>query len=122
MNQIISKELLSAVLGQEIYDDIVYASDDIRSNFLDGNDFVYTTKSTKFTCHRINIHELAHKCKEWANSIGYKMESGTNCLIGYSASTCRSMTDDGWTVFQSDTEYEAVFQACQWILDNKDKS
>ena len=114
----ISKELLSEVLGVEVNIFDVDKKNDLVFEYK--NDGTYGDTDIKinkdFIGTYINIYELAHKCKEWANSIGYKMESGTNCLIGYSASTCRSMTDDGWTVFQSDTEPEAIFKACEWIL------
>lgn len=72
----------------------------------------------------INIYELAHQCKEWASSNGYALYTGKN--------------DDIWLVvteetfigkptgklivlpeFTADTEPEAIFEACEWILRQK---
>jgi hypothetical protein len=109
----ISKELLSEVLGIK-YDFVQNSYEGI--NFLNyGN---YSEKG-----EHINIHELAHKCKEWANEKEYALYSGKN--------------DDIWIIateeyflgrpqgklearpeFTSDTEPEAIFKACQWMLDN----
>lgn len=71
-----------------------------------------------------NIYELAYKCKEWAYSRGYTLQiiwmSRTKDKIWYEV--------DVWTiepmlnkkrVSEEETEPEAIFQACQWILDNK---
>lgn len=71
-------------------------------------------------------HSLANKCKEWAFSKGYIVSSGLTPVLG--------VNKDGWAeVFSSSTpldgklhtfkqlsEIEAVFKACEWILENKD--
>jgi hypothetical protein len=75
----------------------------------------------------INIHELAHKCKEWAKSLDYRILSGyDDCddmetwtvLINHRYGEGGCSCDD---FFEAETESEAIFQACQWILDNKGK-
>lgn len=74
----------------------------------------------------INIYEFAFKCKEWAFSKGYIISSGLTPVLG--------VNKDGWAeVFSSSTpldgklhtfkqlsEPEAVFKACEWILEYKE--
>lgn len=63
----------------------------------------------------INIHELAHKCKEWArlthniDLITLRLKEGWLCCDWYDKHTNLSSN--------CNTEPEAIFQACQWILD-----
>jgi hypothetical protein len=66
---------------------------------------------------RINIYELAHKCKEWA----FKHH---NIILWSGLNTCHYHTPIIEKSFTKDTEAEAIFKACQWIqwiYDNKDK-
>ena len=75
-----------------------------------------------YTPYNINIYELAHKCKLWALGKGYSFLSGKDdiyekgkdfvCSIG---STSLLIKD-----FYAKTEIEAIFKACQWILNNKE--
>lgn len=59
-----------------------------------------------------NIYEFAHKCKEWAASLGFNVSSN---LV-----TTMITSDKHRELFQADTEPEAIFKACQWILkENK---
>lgn len=75
---------------------------------------------------KINLHELQHKMKEWALKQGYELQSRLmsndhigigNCLV------IRAEPDpeEIQKIFNSDSEQQSVFDACQWILDNKDK-
>lgn len=108
----ISKELLSAVLGYKVEAIVDSPSRGgihcIRLNHR------HTT---------INIHELAHKCKEWARKeydivIGY----GKHIDIMLFSKGASILTDTALYGHRgSDSEPEAVFKACQWVLDNKDK-
>lgn len=98
-----SKELLSEVLNLKRIDNIY-----IEDNLL------YFCELNK----PINIYELAHKCKEWAWDNGWIVKSGTtksgfDCEVwGY--------TFDKRKRLDGESEPEAIFKACQWILDNKD--
>lgn len=112
----ISKELLNEVLGYE-------------ASYIQ----MVGTKLC-FSCHikggsNINIYELANKCKEWAMQTPYivdqlainidriclpnKFKTRYWCvwLLRY-----RKVSEE----FYADTEPEAIFKACQWILDNKE--
>ncbi|MEA3280219.1 MAG: hypothetical protein U9Q38_06440, partial [Thermodesulfobacteriota bacterium] len=70
----------------------------------------------------INIHELAHKCKEWAYSDGIMLQS-------YLYNDKARCDIEKFGVFEhefqvADTEPESIFKACEWILEQlkqKDK-
>ena len=113
----ISKELLSEVLGKEV------------TNIQKG----CTENELKITAYfgdarqsfHINIYELAHKCKECVISKGYDVLSGGleaglySCYIDYSDKRYTLQMNPLHYEF-ADTEPEAIFKACQWILDNKE--
>ena len=105
----ISKELLSEVLG--------YKVELVKSN---NGTTLYFNKYENGDY--INIHELAHKCKEWAVLKGYEIETklyaiGTEIYSSANISYGRNMGKYIDTI--TTTEPEAIFKACQWILDNK---
>lgn len=111
----VSKRLLSEVLGEE------YS----LNKFPDGYSINYKTTLvlSKYSgVEFINIYELAHKCKEWIKSTSHYE------LVIYDSNvyltTCGLGGEGGFYYdykFIADTEPEAVFAACQWVLDNKDK-
>ena len=106
----ISKELLSEVLNQ-IIESVHKPKDSNKIN--------YTVSFGGYWS--INIYELAHMCKEWA-------EKQTHYeFVVYAGDVY--LTDQGLggeggfyceELFEADTEPEAIFKACQWILDNKE--
>ncbi len=135
MENIITKELLSKVLKIEII------SCQMKQKNIIGYEYNKVSKnqwSSKTFCNRsINIYELANKCKEWAfefrfdnkptNNRYYRQRSGYEDKfnvekqkrekLGYMTLTfgCLGHTK----TFYADTEPEAIFKACQWILENK---
>lgn len=110
----ISKELLCKVLELKKIDEI-YQEDNL----------LYFCESNK----GINIYELAHKCKEWAVSKRYSLYSGYDKLINkYGVYVNLLLLGDdestigGWDTeiyFIANTEPEAIFKACQYIMENK---
>ena len=69
---------------------------------------------------KINIYELAHKCKEWAFSKGYEV----NCqrTLGYENWVVEVVSEEEYVEFIKDdvpTEPEAIFAACEWVLENQ---
>jgi len=107
----ISKELLSEVLGENIRG----VKDKQPSERM-----LYFRVQSGVT-RQINIHELAHKCKEWA----YK-SYGLSIWSGYSFDdecfTCEVYEDgqtSSETYWAANTEPEAFFKACEWILEQK---
>ena len=73
---------------------------------------------------KINIYELAHKCKEWAYHTGHLLSVHMrgdlikNTDKHFYVAKCgiaRATTGYG------DTEPEAIFKACEWILKQKEE-
>ena len=103
----ISKELLSDVLGYDADPSLVI---EVRG------DGIYSPG--------INIYELAHKCKEWVAKrdlvlVSYVREKRNSKLKGFA----RIENHQGLEITEEyceNIEPEAIFKACQWILDNKE--
>lgn len=114
----ISKELLSEVLGRYV---VEFKNESwLKSN----NTIVYTLKDEESEDF-INIYELANKCKEWALSKDYylRAEQGINYYDNLQWTCFLNINmDDGaeYIDYWNSTEPEAIFKACQWILDNKE--
>lgn len=106
-----SKELLSEVLSCEGRIQIIH-------HMVKGQTTLYYAEHISCASFQreINIYELAHKCKEWAN-----VTKGVYLSSGYDE------MDKKWEAmmmkftFVADTEPEAIFKACEYILKNKDK-
>ena len=69
-----------------------------------------------------NIYELAHKCKEWAYIQGYVLFSKIRLNSSYASCYFDIMgihdyEDDFHNDFRAETEPDAIFKACEWILD-----
>ena len=104
----ISKELLSKVFNEKVLSYNVINKTEIIVQFVEHDEV-------------INVHELAHKCKEWANLKGYGIS--THILIkqklcdiyphNYSTGS-----DDTIAQFEAETEHESIFKACEWIMEN----
>ena len=69
----------------------------------------------------INIYELAHKCKEWAFKQGYELFSRIlsndnqpfgNCVVY----RVEADLEESLHIVNDNTEQEAIFKACEWIL------
>ena len=113
----ISKELLNKVLNIEI---VSYQMKQKNILAYEYNKVSKNQWSGKTFCNRsINTYELAHKCKEWALKHHYKVISKPDNVPGlWEAYVNLSLTSKHGEV--ADTEPEAIFKACQWIL-TKDK-
>ena len=73
-----------------------------------------------------NIYELAHKCKEWAYSQGYilfsKIRLNSSLASCYFDTMGKHDYEDGYhNDFRAETEPEAIFKACEWILTKDSK-
>ena len=118
----ISKKLLSEVLKHNILDIEVeenliwYKSPTI----INGNS---TNKELN-----INIYELAHKCKEWAYTNGYILvtwnenphfyDSEWQCQIFKLGNITATKRLTEHFLYWLNSEPEAIFKACEWILAN----
>ena len=102
----ISKELLSEVLNNK---KILLSKNDL---LIEDNVLLFDNKCNYLV--NINLYELAHKCKEWAKQKEYWSISGYDegyfCML-------HDMPDNRF--FYAETELEAIFKACEWILKNK---
>lgn len=73
----------------------------------------------------INIYELAHKCKEWAVLQDYYIEHGYESIQeSFGAYCILRIYFDGDMIFNNfsgaedyQKEPEAIFKACEWILE-----
>ena len=106
----ISKELLSEVLGEQYY---------IRNNKVLK---IWIESDTQFS-EEVNLHKLAHKCKEWANSKEYILYSAKMFSDNEFAYSCfiPDSIIDGTKRWYSDTEPQCIFNACEWVLKQKEK-
>ena len=133
----ISKELLGKILccTNINYDFIV---DNPRIAEYDKTTLVYTKAIDKQRGEDryISIYELAYKCKELAEHNGWFLYPCRNFESTFKKFGCSIMkpyykagkfsllsSADGYDErdYLADTEIQAVFNSCQWILDNKDK-
>jgi hypothetical protein len=116
----ISKELLSEVLGY-----VPFKVSRIKSVNGVGEKTLIIENNDGTVRAYWNIYELAHKCKEWASGYGYLI--GTSFYTGDSINPKESICYiQGWFgnwlniyVSEANTETEAIFNACQWLLDSK---
>lgn len=118
MNDIISTKLLNEVLNLNVYG-FKIKDNIIKIDHEDGMP-VMNNKN-------INIYELAHKCKEWAwknNRVLQSQFSNSNeGLVGYCCiSNLNNLNENNICDHYAATEPEAIFAACQWILENKEST
>ena len=103
----ISKELLSNVLEEKVIGIILFANEyELENNIF---------KSLP------SIYELAYMCKEWAIKYsGWTLQSYTNAR---GSGICRIKVGDGQEINKliASSESEAIFKACEWILDKDSK-
>ena len=121
----ISKELLSEVLDLPVKGNIwLSKSDNVHfdtdSTHSCCSSYDHITRKTTFPHKAVNIYELAHKCKEWANKNYFQISSSTQ-IAGSSYAKVYKPSDNGWEekMFFEDAETEAIFKACEHILENK---
>lgn len=112
----ISNQLLSEVLGYEIYKVSLLNKDGVHIN-ITGNTEKYTPNTTQH-----NIFELAHKCKDWAHNNNYILiityfGAGKTKVDLSHRNLLPKIRIDNWET--SSTEPEAIFKACEWILQNR---
>lgn len=122
MENLITKELLSEVMGyplsNNIYEYGITRVIGLNEWSLD-LEFGYQGLESSHGRY-INVYQLSNKCKEWVNkqsseNLGYAIKTvhyGNNVVGGF-VGIKDSYIDD------CKTEYELVFKLCQWILENK---
>jgi len=103
----ISKELLSEVFGWKIK----FVNPRINDNEISFIDYNGNTDS-------FNVYYVAHKCKEWALEQGF--ETRVTFDKNYKGIWIKKRFGFAEESFMANTEPEAIFKACQWVLDNKE--
>ena len=118
MNYLPSKELLTEILKENVKEVYEIGS---NPNFKD-NTLLFNLNGCGELCN-INIYELAQKCKEWAYKQGYVILSGHSAYgIGAFFCSCKGWLSENYDKrieINHNTEPEAIFVACQWIIDNR---
>ena len=116
-----TKELLEEVLDVQIEKiqlelDVPGAEKTIR----------YYTKNAFRPFDYINIFELSYKCKDYALSKGYILDSqsrgycrGKGICFVYRDDWTSEFTEHCLESFCDDTEIEAIFRAIEWVMNNK---
>ena len=102
-----SKELISKVLSKEVEEE----------RFVDSNSLTYVNSGIY---EDINIYELVHKCKEWALSKGYDTRSGFNSYLKcYFCDIYKDLIHQARYEYATKrtSEPEAIFKACEWIME-----
>lgn len=117
-----SKELLSEVFGKKVsYIDILKEDCDTHNTFkvIFQFDNIYYGGISGIEDENINIYELANKCKVWAYTKKFILNSEYYPLDNLQYSGGCLLAD----IRTSDTEYfngksesEAIFKACDYIL------
>ena len=113
----LTAELMNAVLNEPILE--VVDTNTQYHDYIGGETFYNLIQyKTEFNTYYVNVYEFMHECKVWAHSKGYIINSrhdntpnlweayiNINLLLSHSAI--------------ESTEYEAVINLCEWILQNK---
>lgn len=97
--KLLSKELISEVLGKEVE----------QERFIDSNSLTYVHNGMYFD---INVYELAHKCKEWAFKNGIEISS----CIDENGGWANIRTNEFIPTVFAKSEQEAIFKACELII------
>lgn len=117
----ISENLLAAVINDHLYGDVS----------IDENNIIYYIEELTGTCDQdaleivkrsINIGELSLKCKVWAiNTHNKTLFSSVNlCMIEGVGEKKKTGLGEFFinTRFEGESESEAIFKACEYILNN----
>lgn len=122
----ISKELFEAVMGEYDYFGTKYKKN--LDCIIDNSILYYVPYSGNY---EILINDFFFKCKEYAFKNGYlvttsQCKDGTYiCYLNLKITLDLSGLNKGGKVhsysglIRSDSELQAVFDACQWLLDKK---
>ena len=109
---IISKELVSEVLGLNV----VYTE---SCEYRDGIIGIWTDMNTK-PIEEINIYEFVYKCKVWVFNkykIYLSSELGEDSEVSLFWTANFKIKKENKS-FYGNTEIEAIFLACEYILNN----
>lgn len=120
----INNNLLSQILDIPLEN--IQFIDKVDDLFIYNRNYISELRSWHKNAGAINIYELAHKCKEWAwNEYSVRIESGR--MYGFNTEVWNAVISvyNGHIFYIEDSEHweesnnepEAIFKACQYILD-----
>ena len=117
LEKIITKELLKKVLPKETEN----LSEDF-SFYIDEDYIVFRDEGE--TLFDYNVYKFAFKCKEWALSKGYIINSGVTTSNDWCCTIYKIIKENPYIKELSHTweqsESEAIFKACEFILIKKE--
>ena len=113
MSYKISKKLFEAVMSVGLYDELYIDNYFDEYNGVEIEDW----QIIKYNNTWIPLDTFVFKCKEWALKQEYNIWS--DCIGNITIQDENFDTVDA--SISNKSEQQAVFDACQWILDNKDK-
>jgi hypothetical protein len=116
----ISKELITQVLrGYPKYSE----QDECTGNitYKVGSNIIHFEVNSNMMS-QYNVYEFAYKCKEWAMSKGFIIITYGEAYYNVDVHYKNNKSQIGRMAFYdtAQEEPEAIFKACQWILDNKE--
>lgn len=120
-----STELLTLILDKKLTDVSIKTKNIVGMQSFEVLSYRPLYDNASF--REINLYELAHKCKKWALSKEWHINSKLN-ENGASSYVCWNQDICNFTgeYFVANTEPEVIFKACQWILNdqvnNEDKN
>lgn len=126
----ISKKLLKTVCGFKVQDINIensiisfYAKDGNHSYGESCNTWLHRDNQGFGHYHYANIYELANKCKEWAMSQGFIILTYGEAYYNVDVHYHSNKSKFGNLAFSETAQEEpqAIFKACQYILDNQDE-
>ena len=110
-----SKELLSEVLVLDIRESKYKDIDNMLLRYGYWQECISNGKDISGVEYaKINIYELAHKCKEWALNKNYEIWSVSKNKRG--EAQIEHFKNGTMAVRDGKTEPESIFQACEWVL------
>ena len=120
----ISKELFKEVLGNDYNPRFYEWAEVVDNNFCtyyDCGNYDSQGRPTGLG-YEINIYELANICKKWADKNNFLVysTSGDNSSAESYVSSLFDLAGTNNKYFRADSEPEAIFLACKWVLDNKE--
>jgi len=126
----ISKELYMEVMGLSLVAKSKYMIDGVVETFtIKDNEIIFSifyesnslNETGLHSSKNINIYELAHKCKEWAMTKERTIWSGWDYGVGKFVSMIGEHGVNELINNDADTEPEAIFKACDYILKETTK-
>jgi len=118
--EIISKELLSLVLGDKVINISTSERDAIENGYgtMHSNCILVLSVSR---CKMLNLDTLSRLCKKWCNKQNYVLESAIDkkAWCNYYEGVDLSDEDKPLDYTLGDTEQEAIVKATEWVAKEK---